>query len=91
MAEGDRQGAELGGLLLTAGWGWRREPGRRHMPTLRFRCGGLKTIVGAVINLIDRVVFGDNVTQFMTEALICHHLRWNAPRYWNCHSSEQSE
>ena len=35
-----------------------------------------------MLNLIDRDVFGDNVTKFMTEAMISHNLFLKTPMYF---------
>ena len=35
-----------------------------------------------MLNLIDRDVFGDNVTKFMTEALISHNLLLKTQMYY---------
>ena len=34
-----------------------------------------------MLNLIDRDVFGDNVTKFMTEAMISQNLIWKTPKF----------
>ena len=36
-----------------------------------------------MLNLIDSDVFGDNVTTFMTEAMISHNLLLKTPMYFS--------